>query len=462
MKNSFLKSLISNTAIIGIGSALSKLLIFILVPILTRELTPEDYGLSELIVNTVNLMVPIFSLVIFEAILRYTLDNTTDKREALAVGLRVTVFGILLLIPIVLLVSLFWDNYFVLLSFLGLYMMNSLKNCFVYYARGENKFAIITCISAIEGVALLGLVILLVCVFNQGLSGYIIGMFVSSLITNCLYCFLLRIDIVSFLKIRNADLEKKMIAYAFPMIFNSIGWWVNNVSDRYMLSFFCSVSLVGIYSVSYKIPGLLNTIVDVFMQAWKVSATEEYENGRVSHYNKGYIIFVLSSIFVCAFLVCSSKLLSSVLFGVEYQEAWKYSTILIIAFLFNGISGYIGTIFTAVKQTKYIAYSTVAGAIVNIVLNFVLIPTYAALGAAVATMISNIVIWGYRGIFVNRYIKVEIINYKIAFLVLMLFIETFFILAMSWQFGVVLMLIISGMCINEILQLKKLNKNRFW
>lgn len=455
MKNTFIKSLISNTAIIGIGSALSKLLIFILVPILTRELSPEDYGISELIVNTVNLVVPIFTLVIFEAILRYTLDNTNDKTAVLAVGIRVTVYGILILTPVVLLISCFWDNDFVLVSFLGLYIMSAFKNCFVYYARGKNKFVIITSISVIEGIALLNLVVLFVCTFNQGVYGYIAGMFISNMLANILYCYLLHINIFSFLKVRNNELEKSMIMYSVPMIFNSIGWWVNNVLDRYMLSFFCSISLTGIYSVSYKIPGLLNTIVDVFMQAWKVSATEEYENGRISHYNKGYTVFVYSSILICSFLICFSKLFSTVLFGLEYQDAWKYSVVLIIAFLFNGISGYIGTIFTAVKQTKYIAYSTVVGAIVNIILNFILIPTYTALGVGIATMISNIVIWCYRGYFVNRYLKIEIINYKLVLFILLLLLEAFFMLTQLSQVAVWLMLIIiSCLCINEIICLR--------
>lgn len=454
MKNGFIKNLINNTAIIGIGSALSKLIVFILVPIITRELSPDEYGMSELIVNTVNLLVPIFTLVIFEAILRYTLDKETNTQEALAVGLRVTMVGIMILLPMVFLVSLLWKNYFAILSFLGLYLMSALKNCLVYYARGENRFAIITSVSVIEGIIRLGLVILLVCIYNQGLSGYIMGMFCSGLIGNLLYCFLLRVDILALLRIRNVDLEKKMILYAIPMVFNSIGWWVNNVSDRYMLTFFSGISLVGIYSVSYKIPGILNTIVDVFMQAWKISATTEYEKGRVGHYDKGYRAFLFSSIFICTILICFSKVFSGILFGAEYQEAWRYSSILIIAFLFNGLSGYLGTIFTAVKKTNYIAYSTVVGAVLNIILNLLFIPQYAAMGAAVATMISNIAIWGYRGIMVNRYLKITIIDLRIAVLIFMIFFETMITLRLNGQLTIALVVVISVLCFREILKIK--------
>ena len=353
--------------------------------------------------------------------------------------------------------SFFWDDYFILVSFLGLYVMHALKNCFVYYARGENKFIIITGISVIEGVALLGIVLLLVCIFEQGIKGYIIGLFISNFIANLLYCLLLRINIASFLKIRNRELEKKMISYSVPMIFNSIGWWINNVSDRYMLTYFCSISLVGIYSVSYKIPGLLNTLVDVFMQAWKVSATEEYENGKIGHYNKGYRIFILSSILICSFLICFSNLFSNLLFDVEYQEAWKYSVILIIAFLFNGISGYLGTIFTAIKQTKYIAYSTIVGAVINVVLNSVLIPLYSATGAAIATVVSNIIIWIYRGVYVNKYMKIDINMFTLIFLTVILGLEAVFMCTSNFLLVILCLIFIVILCMKQLFVIKVRN-----
>lgn len=459
-ENKFLKGLISNTAIIGVGSAFSKLLIFFLVPILTRELSTEEYGLSELITSSVDLAIPIFTIVIYEAILRFTIDNSNDKKEVLAVGIRVTLFGILFMIPLLLIVSLFYTNYYVLTSFLFIYVMLSIKDSFVYYARGENKFSIVTIISVIEGTVLLLFVLIFVCAFNQGLKGYIQGMIISKLIANVLYCILLHINIFSVIKIRNITLEKNMIKYSVPMIFNSIGWWINNLSDRYIVTLFCGVSLTGIYSVSYKIPGVLNTIIDVFMQAWKISATEEYDKGKTYHYNKGYVLFVISGIFISSILICLSKICSSILFDIEYINSWKYTVVLIVAFLFHGISGYLGTIFTAAKQTKYIAYTTIVGAIINIILNFALIPSYEAFGAAIATLVSNIIIWGVRSYFVNKYVKIDIFNFPIMILFGGLFMECYFVLnEQNFLMGLLNTIVICSICfVNLLAHYKNRNK----
>lgn len=76
-------------------------------------------------------------------------------------------------------------------------------------------------------------------------------------------------------------LGKEMLQYCFPLIFSTIGWWINSASDRYAVSYLVGIGANGILSVAYKIPSILNVFVGMFGQAWQISAIKEYgENNR--------------------------------------------------------------------------------------------------------------------------------------------------------------------------------------
>ena len=58
-----------------------------------------------------------------------------------------------------------------------------------------------------------------------------------------------------------------MVAYSVPMGLGNIGWWINNVSDRYIVTWICGLAANGVYSVAYKIPSLLSMFQQIFNQA---------------------------------------------------------------------------------------------------------------------------------------------------------------------------------------------------
>lgn len=68
-----------------------------------------------------------------------------------------------------------------------------------------------------------------------------------------------------------------MLDYCKPMIANSVAWWINNTSDRYVVIFFCGLAENGVYSVASKIPSILNIFQSIFSQAWTLSAVRDFD-----------------------------------------------------------------------------------------------------------------------------------------------------------------------------------------
>ncbi|MEG1869859.1 MAG: oligosaccharide flippase family protein, partial [Oscillospiraceae bacterium] len=95
--------LLSNTFIFAIGTLSSKVLVFLLMPLYTRVLTSADYGVVDLIVQTSNLLIPIVSVGISNAVIRFGLDKSIRKSEVFSTGLLTVICGFsifLLMIPL--------------------------------------------------------------------------------------------------------------------------------------------------------------------------------------------------------------------------------------------------------------------------------------------------------------------------------------------------------------------------
>ena len=202
---------------------------------------------------------------------------------------------------------------------------------------------------------------------------------------------------------------KELVNYSKPLIINNIAWWVNSLSDRYIVVFFCGVAENGIYSVATKIPTILNVFQQIFNQAWSLSSTKEFDpddsDGFFANTYRAYNCFMT---IICSAVIALDIPLAKILYAKEFYQAWKYVPWLTIGILFGALVGVLEGIFIAVKDSKTPAKCTAAGAITNICLNFILVPAYGAFGASVATAVCYLEIWVTRLICSKKYIALRI------------------------------------------------------
>lgn len=113
-------------------------------------------------------------------------------------------------------------------------------------------------------------------------------------------------------------------------------------------------------------------------------------------------------VLVTSIIMLFNVLLSKILYSKNFFEAWHYVPSLLFATLFSALAGYMGGIFSAVKDTKTCAYSTFISAGVNIILNIILIKKLGIIGAAYATLVAYVVSWIIRVLASRRYIKMRV------------------------------------------------------
>lgn len=418
------KYLLKNVGILSISNFGSKILSFILIPLYTGVLTTAEYGIYDVYTTTTSLFVLVFSVNILDAVYRFLIDRENDPGQVLSIGIRfcmraAAIFCILVAV----------NDYFEIIKvfaefpvYLCAYMLLSLAYRIVSsFTSGLERITDIAIAGIINAATMLLANIYFLVVVKLGLRGYFIA--------NCLAYFIpfvylaIRTHIWKYIFIskRTCELEKEMVSYSKPLIFSHIAWMITKTSDKYIVTWLYGVAANGIYSISYKLPSLLNIVQSIFMQAWTLSAVKEFDNKNVKFYENIYKAYNFIIVISCSALIMINKFLAKILFSNEFYEAWKYAPFLMISVVFGALSGLFDGIFTAAKKSNIIAETACAGAIVNTILNIILVYQMGPMGAAVATLVSYVVVWGLRYYRAKKIINLDIALKRdiIAYLLLM-------------------------------------------
>ncbi len=411
MKKGKYSTLGKNTLLFAVSSFGTKIITFLLVPLYTSVLSTNDYGTIDLITAAVQLLIPILTLNIQDAVLRFSLDRSYRKEDVLKTSVHITLVGSFILfcgILILQLTGICRLNIYYLAFLFAQYLLNSISNIFQMHLKANEKILVLTIggIINILTVATLNVLLLLVC--KLGVNGYMLANTLGLAIFDIYLLFSGEIYKSIHRGNIRLDLLKVMAIYSTPLIANSLAWWVNNASDRYILTAFCGVSENGVYSVAYKVPTILYTLTGIFYNAWSIAAITYFDkDDKDAFIGNIYSAYSCLAVLSCSFLILVNIPISSLLYSNDFFQAYKYVPFLTVGAVFNSLSLFEGCLFGAIKKTKVLSITTIVGAFVNTVLNFILIYFFGAIGAAIATMI------GYLTSFIARtYIMHSIIKMK--------------------------------------------------
>lgn len=427
--------LIKNIGLLTLSSFATKLISFFLVPLYTNILTTTEYGTYDLFSTTIGILIPVLTLNIQESVMRFALDKKFNKNAIVTIALKQLLVSYSVIIVGLIVNSIFefsviGKEYAVF--FFLMFFVQALSGIILAYIRGVDKITELSISSIAASVVTIGCNVIFLAYFHWGLIGYFLANIFGPLI-QCLY-LIIRSHIASnihFFKTYKAE-RKEMLDYSKPMIANSIAWWVNNASDRYVIIFFCGLAENGIYSVASKIPSILNIFQSIFNQAWTLSAVKDFDpedkNGFFANTYKAYNCFL---VILCSAIIVADKFLARFLYAKDFYVAWRYVPWLTIAIVFGALSGYIGGFFSAVKNSKIYAQSTIIGAVSNIIMNIIFTPLIGPLGAAIATAICYFIVWAVRYWHSKRFIKLKINLYRDLFTYVLLAVQSLVLLAVS-------------------------------
>lgn len=390
-----------------------------MVPFYTICLNTIQLGTIDVIYTTVSLVVPVLALSIHHAVLRFTLDKSVEPAIVFTNGLLVTFGGCFVGLAIVPILYFFtgYKEYAWLIYFL--FILQIVYSLISEFTRGleEIRKYVIGNIIFVVSTALFNLLTL--GFLRWGISGYILSSCLAYLIAILYLSFsiCLKKYIIDLKTIRvNNDLFKSMIGFSSYLIPNSLFWWITNASDRYIILILLGTSFNGIYAVSNKIPAIITSVSQIFIQSWQLSAIKAFGSKDSDEYTD-YIykrLFSFSLLMTSAVLVIL-KAFMKIYVTEEYYISWQASTFLMLSATFSVMASFLGINYVVAKNNFKNMVSTLIGALVNIILNILLIPYYGITGAAFATLMSYFLVVIYRLIDTKKYVKIKAFNREILF-----------------------------------------------
>ena len=435
--------LLKNVAVFGIGNIVSKIGSFLLLALYTAHLSASDFGNAELLVTTVSLLIPIFTLSISDAILRFLINAKNDS-AIINNGFLVNGAACILVVlsyPLFRLIGGPLSDYFPLL--LLLFVADSLERLLFSIDKGHERVKLCSFNSLVSVCALAICSYFFLVKFPMGINGYLYSLISAHLV--CSSYLFIGGGIVDHIKSRKIDwpIMKQMLAYSIPLVPSIIAWWINTASDRYLIVLYLGNDQNGLYSAAAKIPNIVAIITTIFFQAWQISGIKEYKSENYSHfYSVIYNLFSKILIIVSSLLILVTPYLGSFLFKGDFNEAWIYVPYLVIGACFSGFSGILSPAYQAAGKTSTLMISTVIGAALNILINIIFLKSFGLQIATISTAISFLVVWYIRLILVKKYVSLELEPQKMFISMILICLEAIAVIHLR-SFGIIPLLAIT-------------------
>ena len=422
------KRLVSNTAILGVGTFASKVLVFLLMPFYTALLSASEFGVADLISQTANLLIPLASVGICDALFRFTLDAEEGDRKKIFTASMATLLGGSLALALVCFGLTFAKtSIFEYIPLIAAYVIcSNFHSACAHYMRAKGKTVLFAVQGIINTALTIGLNILFLVVFDMGSTGYVLSVVIADLCLALGLFFGCRMWRDISFKSFDKGMLKSILKFSIPYIPTTMLWLITSVSDRYVVTLFCGTEAQGLYAAASKIPTLVILVSGVFIEAWHFStvtdATAEERSSFFGTVFKNYmsVMFMGASI-----LIAGSKIITSILLADSYYSSWEYVPVLVIAMVFSAFSAFFGSVYFVEKKSMLSMLTALAGAFINVVLNFLLIAHHGAMGAAVATLISYLATYAIRSYDTGRYLKFDQHHIIVAINTLVLLVQAF-------------------------------------
>lgn len=395
-----IKTILKGSLIYSLGNISSKLIGLILMPIFVANLTISEYGTLGILEVTVQILISTFGLGIWYALERWYWDkNNIDKQKS--IYFTVIVFSSLIAIILFFVVFsvssslsfLLFDNakysyvliLMAIIAGLEIIAMNPAT-----LLRLKNRSTLFLFSITLKLVLMLGFTLYFLLIKGKKIE----GIYEAQLIAEVVYFLFLLGSSVKDIEFK-FDLRTltEMINYRLPLVFSSVFIVLLSFTDRYVLKFLGSLSDVGVYSMGFK---LANTIkVIIVSSVWFALSPMIYkmmdkpDNKRF--YSKVMTYFTFGVlIFVIAISVFGKEIVYLVASKPEYREAFKIIPIISFAIVFGMLKDVALTGLNITKRTRIIAILIIIISILNLGLNILFVPYYNSIGAASATLISQL------------------------------------------------------------------------
>lgn len=392
-----LQNISKHLVVYGLGGLLTRTVGLLLLPFYTHYITPAEYGVMALVDLAGYVIGILVTMEVSSAFMKYYYDaGTEDKKNQLLATTYLLVFssglvflGAMLFFAEDLCVIIVGDKKYTILiklMFINLFF-NSLYSVFQSYIRALEKSKLFIMFQLSKTFLSLVLNIYFIAFLRMG----ILGIFLSNAIVAILFAVPCSVLMLMRTGLKTSTyFLKELVVFGLPLIPTGVFELVFHYSDRFFLKAYTSMEVVGVYSVAGRFSMILGVIIIFpFRLMWSAKLFElsRKENGKdVQRKVLTYLFLVLLFFFLC--IAVPIKEFIQILLSNEYLEAYRVIPLVLLGSVFYGTNWVFKGGLMIRKKTSLICLVTGITAAANLLLNWVLVRRYGAMGAATAIMLS--------------------------------------------------------------------------
>lgn len=400
--------LLKSFSLYTVASFIERGIAFFLLPIFTFYLTPKDFGVLALLTSVSSFILPLVTLGIQGAISVAYFKGEKENYASYFTSSIIPPFFIAFFLTIIVVifhtqiqdyfeVPFIWVLIIPISCFLSFF--NSLLLIDYQIKDEPGRYITFSLSSSLLNIALS---LLLVIVFKYGYEGRFIGQY-SSIIVFSFIAFYVMAKKRNLLIKKTSSLNiKDSLMFGLPLVPHIFGCMIINMSDRMFIDHYYGKDVLGIYNIGYVIGSAISILCGAFANAIIPFSYDLFTQN--THESKSKVVKVYWA-FICLMLVTvlSLWIITPFIFkwfvDAKFAEGSKYVIWITLGYFFQGMYLLFANIIFYLKKTKVLFYMSFVNIVINLGLNYFLVPKFGPIGAAITLCISYFIFFSSIAIY---------------------------------------------------------------
>lgn len=430
--------------IYALGPQLPKLVSFFMLPILTKYLTSQDYGINGIILAYVGALDAFkdlgLTVILTNSFFKYpSRYKFTWQRVHGLVQVWAPLYG-LMLIPLIIAVTpemafkdLSWIILCIVIPIMFFEPVSTIGRQYYQLNKKPISFVAIAITSSLTAIAVNYITIVH---FRMGYLGFLFGALSASFVTFIIYIYLVyfRLKLLPSIRFSFKWLKKKLLV-TLPSIPHFYAGYVLNISDRVLLDLLkVPIKEIGLYAFAYSIgtyfsivgKSLQQASAPFYMEYYKLESRDGDKRARTLSY------IMQAGLLILAFFIClwMKELFNFIARNEGLKSSYYIAIPVVMAYCYFPSYFYNGMKMWYTENTKTLMMISVVAAIISVLLNLILIPIYGIIGAAASTFVS-FMFMGFGGYLYPAIRKEFNVKYYAGIWILLIVLATFAVLMLK-------------------------------
>lgn len=463
-----MNNLLKSGLIITIGNLLVQGLAFITLPIYTRVLSIDVFGEFNLYTSWVSMISLFIGLQLSGSLSIAKIKYTNYKHYANNILTLSNIFFLIVFLIVIILKSklsnlIGFNEKYILIMFVQSYLSYLVGFFTTYFVQLQQMYKVFL-ISFFNAFFNVVISLCLIFLLDDNFYARVLGNLLPSVIISV-------IIFIYFYKDRDIKIYKKYLVFSLgisiPLIFHNLGHNILNQFDRIMLGKMSNLSNVALYSFGYNLGIIIQVILNSINAAWipwYFKAKKE-NNQSLQYFITRYL--ALGLFLTLGYLTIFPDI-AMLMGGARYKDSVYFISLIIISYFFVFLYTFPVNIQFYYENTKFIPFGTLLAGLLNIVLNYLLIPFLDVYGAALATVVSYFVLLLIHHVLTRKlykYTDVRFFTYISLSAIVLIYsqIMDYFVnnLIIRWSIGILIIFIYGLYFKNDVANvLKKYKENK--